>query len=170
MLRLCRIFGPNDGQRREELILRRVRAGRTRIPVGSAENLVTRLHVDEAAGAVLAALDLPAVAAGEIFNVGEAASFDVRGWLRTILSAASHDAELVRVPEGLLPDDMGPTKAESQPHLIVSSRKAMDLLDWRPMDAATAVERSVHWHLAHPPMGASTDFSADDRALEVTIN
>lgn len=166
VMRLSRVFGPYDGQRREDLILRRVRAGRTRIPIGAAENLVTRLYVDDAAGAVLAALDQPSVAAGEVFNVGEAASFDVRGWMRTILSAAGHDAELVQVPEEVLPDDMGPTKAEAQPHFIVSSRKAMDLLGWRPMDAATAVGRSVRWHLAHPPADASTDFSADDRALE----
>jgi nucleoside-diphosphate-sugar epimerase len=165
VLRLCRISGPYDGQRREELILRRVRAGRTRIPIGAAQNLVTRLHVDDAAAAVRAVLDRPAVAASEIFNIGEAASFEVRGWLRAILAAAGHDAELVLVPEHLLPDDMAPTRAAAQPHLLVSSRKATDRLDWRPMDAAGAVEASVRWHLANPPTDASTDFTADDRAL-----
>ncbi len=36
VLRLSMIYGEHDGQRREEFILRRVRAGRQRIPVGPA--------------------------------------------------------------------------------------------------------------------------------------
>ncbi len=36
VLRLAMIYGEHDHQRREEFILRRVRAGRTRIPIGPA--------------------------------------------------------------------------------------------------------------------------------------
>src|SRR6266508_3660647 len=49
-------------------VLRRVRAGRRRIPVGAGTLLLTRLYVHDAASAVLAALDNPAAAAGEVFN------------------------------------------------------------------------------------------------------
>jgi nucleoside-diphosphate-sugar epimerase len=164
VLRLGMVYGPRDPQRREEFVLRRVRAGRTRIPVGPGATLITRLHVDDAAQAVLATLERPTTAAGEVFNVGEAATYSVRGWIRVILSAAGHAAELVRVADEDLPADLRLTRAHPQ-HLLVSSRKAMDLLDWRPEDSATAIARSVRWHLDHPPADASTDFTADDNAL-----
>ncbi len=164
VLRLAMIYGPHDPQRREELVLRRVRAGRTRIPIGPAATLLTRLHVDDTARAILAALDQPSVAAGQVFNIGEAQAYSVRAWMRLILDAAGHSAELVRVPEENLPADLGLTRTHAQ-HLLVSSRKAMDLLGWRPEDGATAVARSVRWHLDHPPDDASTDFAEDDKAL-----
>ncbi len=38
-LRLSMIYGEHDGQRREEFILRRVRACRRRIPIGAGTSL-----------------------------------------------------------------------------------------------------------------------------------
>jgi hypothetical protein len=38
-------------------------------------------------------------------------------------------------------------------------------MGWQPSDQAEAVDRSVRWHLAHPPAHPDTDFSADARAL-----
>ena len=52
-LRLAMIYGEHDGQRREEFILRRVRAGRRRIPVGAGTSLDTRCYVGGVASAVL---------------------------------------------------------------------------------------------------------------------
>src|SRR6266542_3761008 len=113
VLRLAMIYGPHDPQRREELVLRRVRAGRTRIPIGPAATLLTRLHVDDTARAILAALDQPSVAAGQVFNIGEAQAYSVRAWMRLILDAAGHSAELVRVPEENLPADLGLTRTHA---------------------------------------------------------
>jgi nucleoside-diphosphate-sugar epimerase len=110
-------------------------------------------------------LDQPAIASGEVFNVGEAATYTVRAWIRLILAAAGCGAELVRVPDDTLPADLRLTRGLSQ-HLLVSSRKAMDLLGWHPEDTATAVARSVRWHLANPPADADpADFAADEQAL-----
>jgi nucleoside-diphosphate-sugar epimerase len=158
------VYGQHDQQRREEFALRRVRAGRTRIPVGAGDALLTRLHVDDAAGAVLAALDQPAAAGGEVFNLGESVTHPVRGWLRLILDAAGHDAELVRVPDEQVPEDLWPTRRLAQ-HVLVDNGKAVRMLGWQPTDPATAVARSVRWHLDHPPADAPADFSADDQAL-----
>jgi nucleoside-diphosphate-sugar epimerase len=163
VLRLAMIYGEHDSQRREEFILRRVRGGRRRIPVGPGTWLWTRCYVGDVAGAVLAALGSPA-AAGQVFNVGEPECRSMLGWARQILAAAGHDAELVQVPEAVLPEDMWETKSYPQ-HLLVDCRKTMDLLGWRPGDQAETVARSVRWHLANPPADAGTDFSADDKAL-----
>ncbi|SCL39736.1 Nucleoside-diphosphate-sugar epimerase [Micromonospora pallida] len=164
VLRLGMVYGRHDQQRREEFVLRRVRAGRTRIPVGAGDALLTRLHVDDAASAVLAALDQPAAASGEVFNLGESVTYPVRGWLRLILNAAGHDAELVRVPDERVPEDLWLTRRLAQ-HVLVDNGKALRALGWQPTDPTTAVARSVRWHLDHPPTDASADFSADDQAL-----
>jgi nucleoside-diphosphate-sugar epimerase len=164
VLRLAMVHGPRDPQRREEFLLGRLRAGRTHIPVGPCRTLTTRLHVDDAALAAVASLDRPSLAAGEVFNIGEAATYSARAWMELIMSEVGADAELVRVPDDALPADLRLTRAHSQ-HLVASSRKAMTLLDWHPQDPATSVARSVRWHLDHPPAHAATNFSADDDAL-----
>jgi nucleoside-diphosphate-sugar epimerase len=155
VLRLGMVYGPRDPQRREEFLLRRLRAGEKRIAIGPATTVLTRLHVDDAASAVLAALDDPEAAAGQVFNIGETRSYSMRGWIELILAAAAERAvELVTVSEDQLPADMGLTRVHPQ-HLIVSSAKANRLLGWQPMDTAVAVAESVRWHLANPPAGPS---------------
>jgi len=163
VLRLGFVYGERDPQRREEFILRRVRAGRTRIPFGGGGLLLSKLYVDDAATATLAALDTPS-AAGEIFNIVESASVSVKGWARQILAAAASAADLVRVPGAALPDDLALTDLTTQ-HLLISSAKAQRMLGWIPSDPARTVPQSVRWHLAHPPAGEDQGFDADDVAL-----
>jgi nucleoside-diphosphate-sugar epimerase len=164
VLRLSLIYGEHDGQRREEFMLRRVRAGRRRIPFGAGTSLDTRCYVGDVASAVLAALDQPGVAAGEVFNVGDLATGTARDWALAILAAAGSEASLVTVPEDLVPPDLEGTRSIAQ-HFLVDSRKAATLLGWRPSDPAETIPLSVRWHLEHPPADADEDFSPDDRAL-----
>ena len=164
VLRLAMIYGEHDGQRREEFILRRVRAARRRIPVGPGTSLDTRCYVGDVAAAVLAALDRPSAAAGQVFNVGDPATDTVRDYACRILAAAGHEAELVTVSERHLPGDLEVTKSIHQ-HFLVDSRKAVTVLGWRPTDPARTIPLSVRWHLAHPPADPDHDFSPDDRAL-----
>ncbi|HEY5990758.1 MAG TPA: NAD-dependent epimerase/dehydratase family protein [Streptosporangiaceae bacterium] len=163
VLRLAMIYGEHDPQRREEFILRRVRAGRRQIPVGAGSWLWTRCYVGDVATATLATLETPR-AVGQIFNVGEPSTSSMLGWVRRILSAAGHEAALIPAPDASLPPDLWPTRNHSQ-HLLVDSRKARELLNWSPSDQAVSTTTSVRWHLAHPPASEDDDFSADDRAL-----
>lgn len=163
VLRLGFIYGEHDPQRREEFILRRVRAGRERIPVGAGCWLLSRCYVGDVASAVLAALGSDA-AAGQVFNIAEPVSGTVADWARDILAAAGRPGELVTVPDPDVPDDLSLTRHYAQ-HLLFDSRKAADLLGWRPGNPRDGLAASVRWHLAHPPADADPDFSADDRAL-----
>jgi len=165
-LRLPLVYGERDWQRREEPILRRLRAGRASIPVGPASLLWTRGHADDLATGVLAALDTRA-ADGVAINLGEPQSMPIRWWLEQIVSAAGSDAALVRVPERLLPPDLTTTAAPAQ-HLLVSVARAQVLLDWAPAEPATRIAQSVRWHLEHPPgegTWSAEDARADDTAL-----
>lgn len=162
-LRLGFIYGPHDPQRREEFILRRVRAGRERIPVGSGNWALSRGYVGDVAVAIRLACGNESVA-GEVFNVAERGSPTVQLWAQQILGAAGSKAELVRVPERSLPEDLGITAGMAQ-HMLFDSSKARQVLGWAEGDPMERVRLSVAWHLANPPEGASADFSADDAAL-----
>lgn len=162
VLRLPMVFGEHDYQRREEFLLRRVRAGRKRIPFGAGTWLTCRVYVRDIARAIRLALDKPDVTG--TLNICEDRTYSMGLWARMILEAAGWDAELVRVPDDRLPPDLQETGSLPQ-HIATSSAKARRLLGWSTSDPEESLRTTVRWHLAHPPDGASEDFAADDQAL-----
>jgi len=164
VLRLPMTYGPHDYIRREEFVLRRVRAGRPRIPVGAANALFPLALVDDVARGVVAAVERRADR-GVIYNLAPASTDAIAVWMRRILAAANSTAQLVRVPDGVpLPADLGLAGAFSQA-LVFSSARARQQLGYCDTDPDQAVARSVRWHLAHPPDDISDDFTKDDEAL-----
>ncbi len=162
-VRLPMVYGEHDYQLREEFLLRRVRAGRERIPFGSGMWLHSVAYVRDVARGVHLALKTPA-AAGEVLNLCEDRTYSMRMWAEMILEAAGASAELVRVSDELLPEDLKPTGTMSQ-HIQVSAQKARAMLGWTTSDPAESLRTTVRWHLANPPLNADTDFSADNAAL-----
>jgi nucleoside-diphosphate-sugar epimerase len=163
-VRLPMVYGEHDYQLREEFILRRLRAGRTRIPFGAGTWLACRAYVRDVARGVHLVLESPD-AAGQVFNLCEDRTYSMRMWSRMILHAAGSTAELVRVADDFLPEDLKATGTMSQ-HIVVSGQKARSRLGWKTSDPAESLGTSVRWHLANPPPESDLDFSADDRALE----
>jgi nucleoside-diphosphate-sugar epimerase len=162
VLRLPVVFGEHDYLVREEPVLRRLRAGRRRIPAGAANLLFTRAYVGDVASA--ARLALVAGSPGQVYNVGESRTTSIGQWMRQIAAAAGAAIELVPVPDEALPPDLRLSGTFSQ-HILVDSSKARAELGFRETDPAEALQRSVRWHLAHPPDGSAGDFAADDAAL-----
>jgi nucleoside-diphosphate-sugar epimerase len=162
-VRLPMVYGEHDYQLREEFLLRRVRAGRTRIPFGAGMWLTCRAYVRDVARGVRLALESPA-AAGEVFNLCEDRTYSMRMWARMILDAAGSDAELYRVADDVLPEDLKPTGSMSQ-HIAASGRKARALLGWTTSDPEASLRTTVRWHMDNPPAEQNLDFTADDRAL-----
>jgi UDP-glucose 4-epimerase len=161
---ICRlpfVFGEHDPQRREEFVLRRVRAGRTRMPFGSGGALFTRGYVGDVARGVRLALE--AGAPGEVFNLGEPRTLTVRAWAERIAAAAGATLELVTVPDGALPADLDLTAGGLQ-HLLLDTAKARCELGWETGDPDAVLRRSVRWHLEHPPADVA-DLAADDALL-----
>jgi nucleoside-diphosphate-sugar epimerase len=173
--RLAMVTGERDYQRRQEFVLRRVRAGRTRIPMGAGNALLTHGYVGDVASGVRLVIEAGgATVAGEVFNLGERRSPTMGLRARQILIAAgAADIDLVGVAEDALPPDLGLLGAIGQP-LLVSSDKARRLLGWEEGDGDESLRRTVEWHLAHPPepQGDATtdDWSADDAALERALD
>jgi len=163
-LRLPMVYGPRDYQLREEFILRRVRAGRKRIPFGAGTWLACRAYVGDVARGARLALESRSTA-GLTLNLCEDRTFSIRMWSRMILDAAGSDAELVRVADEALPEDLKPTGTMTQ-HIASSAKRARALLGWTTSDPAETLRSTVRWHLDHPPAESDADFSADDLALE----
>jgi nucleoside-diphosphate-sugar epimerase len=161
VLRLPFVVGPHDYQRREDFVLRRIRAGRERLPIGGGNLLASRVHVADVGAAVVAALGVER----EVFVLGEHPTSTVRDWCQAIIEAAGSSMQLATVPDDVLPEDLGLT-ATHQQHLLVSPAKAMAMLGWRPMPWRDAVCSSVEWHLANPPAAATDDLSGDLAALD----
>jgi hypothetical protein len=67
VLRLPFVIGPHDYQRREESVLRRVRAGRDRMPIGSGNLLASHVLARDVGTAAVAALGV----AAEVFVLSE---------------------------------------------------------------------------------------------------
>jgi nucleoside-diphosphate-sugar epimerase len=162
VLRLGAVYGEHDYQHRLEFILRRVRAGRTKIPFGAGTVLFSRVYVGDVATAVAAALET-AVGKGEAFNIVEAATSSVRLLAEQILASVDSDAELVSVPDHVLPADLRSTGAGAQA-LLADASKARQHLGWHESDPKQALQRTIEWHLRNPP-AADDDFTADDTAL-----
>jgi nucleoside-diphosphate-sugar epimerase len=163
VLRLPMVYGERDYQLREEFILRRLRAGREQIPIGSGSWLGCRAYVRDVARAVRLALEAPD--GGGVFNVCEDRSYSMRLWSQMIVDAAGSKARLVRVPDEALPEDLKLTGTVLQ-HIAATARKAREVLGWTTSDPFESLRTTVQWHLAHPPANASEDFAADDRALD----
>jgi nucleoside-diphosphate-sugar epimerase len=163
ILRLGVVYGEHDYQRRFEPVLRRVRAGRRRLPVGGGGFVSSRVYAGEVARAVLAALETER-GAGQCLNIVEDQASPMRLFYEQVITAAGADLELVRVPDEVLPRDLLITGTLSQ-HLLVSPLKAREVLGWRSTADPRVLRRAVAWHLSHPPGDADAGFAGDDDAL-----
>lgn len=167
VLRLPMVYGPHDYQRREWFVLRRIAAGRTRIPVGAGTALFAHGYVGDVASVTrLAVVADETAVAGEIFNVAERLTPTVRLRAEQIAAAAGAEVDFVQVPDDKLPPDLGISGTIPQP-IVIDSSKARTLLGWVEQDPSTTLRRSVEWHLTNPPAPSEggEDFSADDDAL-----
>lgn len=164
ILRLGAVYGPHDDQRRFDFVLRRLLAGRKRIPIGAGQFLFSKVYVRDVATAVVCALTEPG-AVGETFNVVERRTPGFRLLAEQILDAASaRDVELVEVPDAVLPSDLAITRTLRQ-HLLMDAAKARSVLGWTETEPERALAEATQWYLAHPADDRDDDFSADDAAL-----
>jgi len=161
--RLPFVYGPRDHRRREEWVLRRVRAGRRRIPVGAGSWVGSRAHVADVARGVRLAVESDLLA-GQAVNLAEASTPPMRVWAEQILAAAGSGAALVRVPDAVLPPDLELTAGGLQP-VLASSERARRAFGYEDGDPEELVRDSVSWHLAHPPERPDPGFADDEQAL-----
>ncbi len=140
-------------------------------------------HVDDLCEAMVVMADHPA-AKGHVFNVtGD--SLEVNRYVRTLAAVVGRDADVVAVPDELLPEV---TVAGAPPvfghlfkvrhHAIIENDKITSLLGWRPRyDVVSGHRHTYEWFqaqgwaeldttLADPVWKASWDFAAEAALAE----
>lgn len=175
LLRYPYVYGPRAPGPLEWCIMRRVLDGRKRLIIpDSGLTLVAKAYAQNAAQAVLLAVDKPAEAAGQVFNVRDERMLPVRDWVRLICKAMNCEMELVSLPYELA----RPSRPYSRrPHHHVSDiTKIKTLLGYRDVTPTDeAIERTVRWYLEHRPEPGSEaeqelrdpfDYAREDAVIE----
>jgi nucleoside-diphosphate-sugar epimerase len=169
------IYGPRQLYPREWSVVRRVRDGRDRIILADGGlTLSTRCAAANAAAFLLAAVDRPDAAAGEIFNVGDRDQLTMRQWVEVCAAAAGGRLAVVSLPFELAGPGRGLYPVSHPEHLLVDVHKAAAVLGYvEPVPAEQALAETVRWYLEHPPAEASAgnlvdafDYAEEDRVIE----
>lgn len=168
VLRLPQVYGPGDYQHRLFPYLKRMDDRRPAIllEAGKAAWRWTRGYVENVAAAVACAVE-DERAAGQVFNVGEAAPLTEAAWIRRLGAFVGWRGRLVSLPAGWPGGAAAGT--DWRQHLVADTRKIRAELAFRePVALAEALRRAVAWERSHPPEAvdpAAFDYAAEDAAL-----
>lgn len=151
-----RIYGPASIVTQEWSVAKRLRDGRRFLLLPNAgQAVVTRCAAENAAAALLAAVDMPDAAAGEVFNVGDARQFSLAQWARLVIEAIAGPAagvELIGLPPVLnhVAQQFALYGGTMFGHALVSTDKARRLLGYRDaVDPVAAIADSARWWYEH---------------------
>lgn len=163
-LRYPNLYGPRQLAPREWSVIRRIRDGRRRLPVlDGGLTLESRAYVDNAAHAVLLAVDHPTESAGEAYSVVDEYTPSDADRVHAMARAMGVDVELVSFPAVIgrpawywgigrslrWGQDGTPPPTE---HLLIDMGKMKRELGYHDLvDFPEAIERTVNWYLEHPP-------------------
>ena len=168
------IYGPRQLYPREWSIVKRIRDGRSTILMpDNGLTISSRCAAVNAAGFLLAAVDRPDAAAGEVFNVGDVQQFSLRQWCQLISGFAGGSLEVVSLPFDLAGPGRGLFPVPHDEHGLLSIHKARTVLGYVEMvSAGDALRDTTRWYLDNPPDERTTsrmtdkfDYAAEDALL-----
>ena len=168
ILRFPMIYGPNNARPHEWPVIRRVRDGRRQmiVPDGGAQ-VYTRCAARNAAAFVLAAVDRPAAAAGQVYNCGDRVSWSLREWIETIVGLLGAELELVSIPSEIAVEAAStllPLGGTTATHCILSTAKAERELGYRPViEPVRALAEVLEWYDANRDLDPGASPSMADR-------
>ncbi len=170
VLRLPMVYGPGDPLHRLFPYLKRMDDGRHAILLqeDAAQWRGPRGYVENIAHAITLAT-LSNNAAGRIYNVAERESFSETEWILQIGRAANWDGIVVRILKEITPEHLR-VRYNTQQHWEMSSARIREELGFaEPVDRQTALQRTIAWERANPPLEidpAQFDYAAEDAATE----
>ncbi|MFI5046434.1 MAG: epimerase [Acidimicrobiia bacterium] len=168
VLRFPMLYGPNNQRPHEWSVVRRVRDGRRHmiLPDGGFQ-VHSRCAARNAAAFVLAAVDAPDVAAGQVYNCGDLTSWSLRQWAEAVVAVLGAELEMVPIPSEVAVDaatTLMPLGNTTATHCIVSTEKARRELQYRQVvEPAAALAEVVAWYESQPDFDASGYPSLTDR-------
>jgi nucleoside-diphosphate-sugar epimerase len=171
------LYGPYQPAPREWSIVRRIRDGRRRIVIAD-EGLTLHHHcfTENAAAAVVRAIEQPGRAAGTIFNVADAEALTIRQVVELCARELGVALELVSMPYELaIP--ARPLLGQPLPtHRVLDLSRLHGQLGHRDVvPAREAVRRTARWLVEHPPASGGIeeqvltdpfDYAAEDALID----
>lgn len=179
ILRYPMLYGPNNTRPQEWSVVRRVRDGRKHmiLPDGGPQ-VHTRCAARNAAAYVLAVVDRPDVAAGQVYNCGDPFSWSMRQWVEAIAGLLDAELEIVAIPSAIAVEAAStllPLAGTTATHSVLCTEKARRELGYvpavQPMDA---LGETVEWYQKQPhfdPSGSPAftdrfDYATEDALIE----
>jgi nucleoside-diphosphate-sugar epimerase len=150
VLRFPMIYGPNNARPAEWSVVRRVRDGRPHmiLPDGGFQ-IHSRCAARNAAAFVLAVIDRPGVAAGQIYNCGDQSNWSLRQWAESIVNVLGARLEMISIPGEIAVEaatTLMPLGNTTAAHCVLSIEKAGTELGYQPVIApGQALEEVVAW-------------------------
>lgn len=168
------IYGPGNPRPHEWYVVKRACDGRRRIIVADGGLTVrTRVAAQNAAHAVLLAVDQPAPSAGQVYNVGDDLQLTFRQWVDVLADACGIDAEVVSLPWELARPVWALLPSGRDSGVMSTEQIRQDLGYRDQIDPADALAEAVAWFRRHPPapetcerLGFYFDYDAEDDLIE----
>ncbi len=168
VLRLPMVYGPGDYLHRLFPYLKRMDDQRPAILIqqDAAQWRAPRGYVENVAAAIVLASDSDR-AAGRIYNIAEPESFPEEEWVSKIGRTVHWNGKIVAVPKESMPVALRLPYNSAQDWVYSTAKIREELGFVEPVDADTALERTIAWERANPPAlnPAQFDYAAEDKAL-----
>ena len=152
-LRYPLIYGPGQLLPREWLIVRRILDGRPHIIVPDGGlTLRTAAFSENAAHALLLAVDHPDAGAGKAYNVGDEWVPTIAQVIQIIAAELDHELGLVAMPGELAPHTRALLATNRTTHRVTGIEAIRHDLGYRDLVGPTeALARTARWLVANPP-------------------
>ncbi|WP_007510555.1 NAD-dependent epimerase/dehydratase family protein [Pseudofrankia saprophytica] len=168
VLRYPMLYGPNNARPHEWSVVRRIRDRRPFmiLPDGGIQ-VHTRCAVRNAAAFVLAAVDRPAAAAGQVFNCGDPVSWSFRDWAQLVARLMGAELDIVALPRDVAIEattSILPLAGTTAEHCVLSTEKARHVLGYQPaVDPVAAMAELLAWYDERPDFEPGANPSFTDR-------
>jgi nucleoside-diphosphate-sugar epimerase len=146
------LYGPYQLAPREWSIVRRIIDGRRAIIVPEDGLSINHCgYVENAAHAVLLAIDRPEASAGQIYNCGDAHLLTLRQVIEVIARALGHELEIVSMPWEFATPARPMIEQAWTTHRVLDLTKLKTQLGYKDVVAPErGLELTAHWLRAHP--------------------
>lgn len=143
------IYGANQVMPLQWPIVKRALDGRRHLIVADGGlQLLTMIYAENAAHAVLLAVDQPENSLGQIYNVSDDRLFTVAQVIQIIADELNHEFDLVSLPYGLAKSAWPVLGHHASEHRVLDASKIRDQLGYRDIvDPVEGMRRTIRWQV-----------------------
>lgn len=170
ILRLPKVYGPNDFQHYLFPYLKRMDDGRATILLEDkqASWLWTRGFVENVSAAIVLATTDERTA-GQVYNIGDGDTLSEKDWIMRIAEAANWKGKILLLPKEYLPSHLR-TKFNWRYDIYMDVSRIQNELGYvAPIPLNEALRRTVNWTRSNPPTEVSAqgfNYHAEDAVIK----